>query len=53
MLYIPGLSSAKSGNILQPLCVCSVGLEGSSAPVLAAMCGPDCDDVMDDVSNSH
>lgn len=35
------------------VCVCFVRLEGSSAPALAAMCGPDCDDVMDDVSNSH
>lgn len=31
----------------------SVHLVCSSSPVLATMCGPDCDDVMDDVSNSH
>lgn len=31
----------------------SVHLVCHSSPVLATMCGPDCDDVMDDVSNSH
>lgn len=36
--------------------VSEVLLRPSSAAVrckMAAMCGPDCDDVMDDVSNSH